>query len=191
MSTGEEWKDPEDPAHSFDLGKWKWPESKEEFERMMMRSYYKLDDENNVVPITTMEDFYFWMGAVRFERKRVGDTYYAYQHDDTLRWVRVSTVFLGRNQRYGAGPPLVFETMLFDFPPEDEVQYRYSTWKEAELGHKRGCLAAESYLNQEGYVYTVSSEPPENWTEAEQKKWKRRLSELKELKEKLDDEAGQ
>jgi len=51
----------------------------------------------------------------------------------------VSTVFLGLNHRFGPGPPLLFETMVF--PREGEYDElgtdRYSTWVEAEEGHAK------------------------------------------------------
>ena len=51
--------------------------------------------------------------------------------------VNVSTVFLGVDHRFGdEGPPLIFETMVFGGPLDGE-QDRYSTWDEAEAGHKR------------------------------------------------------
>lgn len=58
---------------------------------------------------------------------------------------RVSTVFLGLNHQYGDGPPLLFETMVF---PADSssAQYcdRYSTYDEAEAGHKRTVEALQA-----------------------------------------------
>ena len=48
--------------------------------------------------------------------------------------VRVSTVFLGLDHSFGAGPPLLFETMVFG-GPLDQEQDRYPTWAEAEQGH--------------------------------------------------------
>ena len=51
--------------------------------------------------------------------------------------VRVSTVFLGLDLSYGDGPPILFETMVFGLPDEDEPQERYATWEEAEAGHER------------------------------------------------------
>jgi hypothetical protein len=61
----------------------------------------------------------------------------------------VSTVFLGLNHQYWRGPPLLFETMAFvhegrmmDFGngpepvPETLCQERYSSWDDAEIGHK-------------------------------------------------------
>lgn len=48
--------------------------------------------------------------------------------------IEVSTVFLGMNYQYGDGPPLLFETMIFG-GPMDEDQARWSTWAAAEQGH--------------------------------------------------------
>jgi len=53
------------------------------------------------------------------------------------KWV--STVFLGLDHNFGGGKPLIFETMVF--PKWGELgeldMDRYSTYKEAEAGHKR------------------------------------------------------
>lgn len=50
--------------------------------------------------------------------------------------VTVSTVFLGVDHSFGGGPPLLFETMVMsDVDDMDEVQFRYTTWDEAERGH--------------------------------------------------------
>lgn len=50
--------------------------------------------------------------------------------------VHISTVFLGMNHRYGDGAPLWFESMIFG-GKFDEEQVRYTTWAEAEAGHKK------------------------------------------------------
>jgi hypothetical protein len=63
--------------------------------------------------------------------------------------IRVSTVFLGLDHNYGAyGPPILFETMVFGEPHDAELlgkirtirddldMCRYSTWDEAEAGHR-------------------------------------------------------
>ena len=50
--------------------------------------------------------------------------------------VRVSTVFLGLDHRFGdEGPPLLFETMIFGGEHND-YQERCSTWDEAEAMHQ-------------------------------------------------------
>ena len=53
----------------------------------------------------------------------------------------VSTVFLGLDHSFGGGPPLLFETMIFD-GGEEEHCVRYSTWQQAEEGHKEACKLA-------------------------------------------------
>ena len=50
--------------------------------------------------------------------------------------VMVSTVFLGLDHSFGFGKPLLFETMIFE-GKHSGYQERYTTWEEAERGHKR------------------------------------------------------
>lgn len=50
--------------------------------------------------------------------------------------VRISTVFLSFDHGFGAGPPLLFETMIFG-GEHDDYQERYSTRAEALAGHLR------------------------------------------------------
>ena len=56
--------------------------------------------------------------------------------------VRVSTVFLGLDHSFSDGEPILFETMIFG-GEHDEYQERYSTWEEAEAGHKRALAKVE------------------------------------------------
>lgn len=51
--------------------------------------------------------------------------------------VIVSTVFLGVDHSHGSGPPILFETMVFNDYGDDGTQDRYSTWGDAEAGHER------------------------------------------------------
>jgi hypothetical protein len=55
--------------------------------------------------------------------------------DEMVGDVRISTVFLGIDHNFGGGIPLLFETMVFG-GELDQSQDRYSTWNEAEAGHK-------------------------------------------------------
>lgn len=60
---------------------------------------------------------------------------------DILNNVRVSTVFLGIDHNFspratGNSEPILFETMIFG-GKHDQYQRRYSTWAEAEIGHKK------------------------------------------------------
>ncbi len=51
--------------------------------------------------------------------------------------VRISTVFLGLNHSFeDDGSPLLFETMVFGGKHDQDME-RYSTWDEAERGHKK------------------------------------------------------
>ena len=51
-------------------------------------------------------------------------------------FVDVSTVFLGIDHSFGEGPPLLFETMIFG-GPLDQEQDRCSTWEAAEKMHEK------------------------------------------------------
>jgi hypothetical protein len=61
----------------------------------------------------------------------------------------VSTVFLGLDHQIGEGPPLLFETMVFNDYGDDGQQYRYSTWDEAEAGHKKTVAICKARLRKE------------------------------------------
>jgi len=51
---------------------------------------------------------------------------------------QVSTVFLGIDHNFKEGPPLLFETMVFPKKGDSELDMkRYSTYEEAEEGHKK------------------------------------------------------
>jgi hypothetical protein len=50
----------------------------------------------------------------------------------------VSTVFLGIDHSFEAGPPLLFETMVFG-GPLDQEQDRCSTWEQAQRMHNDMC----------------------------------------------------
>ena len=73
------------------------------------------------------EDLKEWSGWFETAKRHVGD--------DTIGEARVSTVFLGLDHNYSGGEPLLFETMIFG-GKYHEFQKRYSTYEEAELGHK-------------------------------------------------------
>jgi hypothetical protein len=75
------------------------------------------------------EDYQSWsqMFSDR-EARRVGA--------DKVGDADVSTVFLGMDHAWGDGPPLLFETMIFG-GEASELQWRWTTWEEAEVGHKR------------------------------------------------------
>lgn len=52
--------------------------------------------------------------------------------------VDVSTVFLGIDHAFGGGMPILFETMVFGGPLDQECE-RCSTWEAAEKMHEKMC----------------------------------------------------
>lgn len=66
--------------------------------------------------------------------------HYTDRHVAKLRWgpLYVSTVFLGLDHQWrDGGEPHIFETMVFWGGWRDLYCARYSTWAEAEAGHRR------------------------------------------------------
>lgn len=82
--------------------------------------YYKLVDK---VPVVCEADETEWHD----EARRVG-------YDTLEDGVIVSTVFLVLDHNFYEGPPILFETMVFN-GPYDQTQVRYETWDEAVAGH--------------------------------------------------------
>ena len=71
---------------------------------------------------------------------------------DEVGPLRVSTVFLGIDHRWGdEGPPLVFETMIFGedalHPWASTYCMRGSTWTEALMMHARALASARKLIN--------------------------------------------
>ena len=55
--------------------------------------------------------------------------------NENIGVVKISTVFLGFDHGCGDSRPVLFETMVFG-GPLDQEQDRYYTWDEAEAGHR-------------------------------------------------------
>lgn len=66
--------------------------------------------------------------------------------NDTVNDQRVSTVFLALDHSWNGGPPLLFETMIFD-GPHDQYMRRYSTYDEALAGHNKVVEVLKLNLN--------------------------------------------
>jgi len=91
---------------------------------MIQEDHYILDG-HKAIPV----DFMTW--ARWFEN--IKDRHVA---DEKVGDVRVSTVFLGLDHALGANePPMIFETMVFGGELDMEME-RYSTWEQAEIGHR-------------------------------------------------------
>ena len=93
-----------------------------------MTLYYKLDENNNVVPSSLIEWSEFLEGKEPSYNRYIGD--------DTIGEMRISTVFIGIYLEIGLNnKPLTFETMVFKNGRSIYIE-EYSTYKEAEEGHK-------------------------------------------------------
>lgn len=95
-----------------------------------MSSFYYLDENKNAIPCDCLT-WGYQLKSMK-DNKHVGD--------EEINGKRISTVWLGLNhQRDDCEPPLIFETMVFgeDGYMRDIYCERYSTWQEAEEGHKR------------------------------------------------------
>jgi len=92
--------------------------------RLMRSDYYMLKDK---VPVHV--EFMEW--ARYFEKAER-----SVKQDVISKDVRVSTVFLGLDHRWGPGDPLLFETMVFG-GEHNHWMNRYCTWDEAVEGHDR------------------------------------------------------
>lgn len=104
---------------------------------MTMSRYY--DMEGNPIPGGALE----WAKMFEdTENRRVG-------RDEPARGIVVSTVWLGLDHRWGYGPPLIYETMIFGGRFEDdEYQVRYSTREEALAGHKHAVRIAWTFRDK-------------------------------------------
>jgi hypothetical protein len=86
--------------------------------------HYILNAEGAPVPEPDLQKWARWFATAN---RRVAQ--------DMIDDVRISTVFLGLDHRFGHGPPLLYETMVFGGGQADEM-WRYSTREEALAGHR-------------------------------------------------------
>lgn len=87
---------------------------------------YILDEDRNPVEC---HDILVWGRWLETADRKVAHS--------TVGDIRISTVFLGLDHNfYNDGPPMLFDTMVFGGKLDKEMG-RYSTWNEAERGHKK------------------------------------------------------
>lgn len=106
-----------------------------------MIKHYALDADNHVVEIADLIEWGRWL---EHANRIVGYTQINSQ-------VRVSTVFLGLDHRFPGmppGPPILFETLVFGGPLDGDGN-RYSSWDDAETGHKAFVRIARAYHSKE------------------------------------------
>lgn len=103
--------------------------------------WFILDDDHRPIAVNGLLEWARWLETAD---RRVAYTELA------GGIVYVSTVFLGLDHRYfGRGPPILFETMVFGLTMEDgDMQWRYSSWDDAEAGHKATVKKVEAQLTK-------------------------------------------
>ena len=91
-----------------------------------MSEYYILED-GKPKPVSDVLEWSQWYEANR-EGHIVAQT--------ELSGARISTVFLGLDRSFGEGPPLIYETLVFDGPHDMEMD-RCSTPEQAVAMHQK------------------------------------------------------
>lgn len=93
---------------------------------------YVLDEEHHVIPLPNDDktSVLMWVNEMEGPRRIVEQT-------TVKRWFGtfwVSTIFLGMDFRIFEGPPILFETMVFE---QGRIvdQARYENWEAAKQGH--------------------------------------------------------
>lgn len=91
--------------------------------------YYKLNEDKSTSPCSLEE----WSDQYSLMNIHVA-------HSKINRKI-ISTVWLGVNHAFHVcEPPEIFETIVFSDKNQDIYCDRYSTWQEAEEGHKKATL---------------------------------------------------
>jgi len=101
-----------------------------------LERHYKLVNKE-AIPCNDLNEFAESFG---FDERRVDST--------KIGSILVSTVFLGLDHQFGDGPPLLFETMVFG-GVYDQKMNRYTTWEQAEAGHKEMADKVQKAFNEE------------------------------------------
>jgi hypothetical protein len=90
------------------------------------------------------------------------------------RWFRVSTVWLGLDHSFFGGPPLIFETMIFEGPfgKTDLGMWRYSTIPEAQRGHVHAVRWLKRNVRAERHPQLIhkGTKPTGRWSTNSRKK---------------------
>lgn len=113
---------------------------------MLGHDFWILDEDKRPVRARSVREWAEWYErASANDGRRVAET--------LTEFHRVSTVFLGIDHQWVKGPPILFETMVFETAKTlmrsaldgslreyheemDGECWRYSTWSDAEAGHQ-------------------------------------------------------
>lgn len=98
------------------------------------KQYYLLIDKIAIPHHNLLE----WACAMEQTNKRIAETY--------VGNLRVSTIFVGFNMAMSPErPPDIFETIIFK-NESNMIEFRYSTYEEAEVGHALAVKKAKNML---------------------------------------------
>lgn len=86
-----------------------------------------LDENGEAVPCADLMTWAEWFEKSLLQRRILLDE---------IGGVKISTVFLGLNHRWGEGPPILFESMIFGGKYDQDME-RYETKEQALAGHAR------------------------------------------------------
>ena len=111
-----------------------------------MKPYLYILKDKIPVPVWDALEWDKWL---RTADRQVAETY--------IGEIRISTVFLSLDHAFLGGPPILFETMIFN-GDLDGYQWRYHTWEEAEQGHEDVVLLVKEYGKAEDQVNAVFNE---------------------------------
>jgi hypothetical protein len=90
--------------------------------------WFKLDSDNNPIPCSEVFEYEEWF-------MKHGTTVAQTKFLDTKNInINVSTVFLGLDHSYNSTVPILWETMVFG-GPFDQQSVQYSSFKDALKGH--------------------------------------------------------
>ena len=110
----------------------------------MRTEYFIFDAEKRVKPARDVIEWghFFESGERIVDQTTIGDAL-------------VSTVFIGLDHRFdGNGPPLLFETMIMG-GPLDDYTWRYSSWDDAEAGHRGAVRKARKAAKEQPGVQSA------------------------------------
>jgi hypothetical protein len=93
--------------------------------------YIETWNEDRFTGVESTDDFHVWAAYVHDVRRIVKRT--------ETPFGTVSTVFLGLDNSFGEGPPILYETMIVDgvMDVDGDYQWRYCTRADALLHHYR------------------------------------------------------
>lgn len=105
--------------------------------------WYILDNNNKPVSVD-IDTYHKWNAGKPGLTEKVGNR--------MIGDVQISTVFLGLDHNhFGGGPPILWETMIFNWDGEEEYQERYTSHEDALAGHLKAVkLVRDSILKVVG-----------------------------------------